>query len=177
MILQSLAGLPAFLVYFCTAIIAVVAYLFVYTRVTAHNEFDLIRANEPAAAIALGLSLLGFVLPLVSAIAHSANVWDCLIWALIALIMQIIVYFLVRVPVPKLSERIASGELAAAIWLGLSSLAASAPYTLMPSRNCEPSPNAASSSLQQSNTECSSRGSSSSSHGGSGGGSSRSSYY
>ena len=71
MILQSLAGLPAFLVYFCTAIIAVVAYLFVYTRVTAHNEFDLIRANEPAAAIALGLSLLGFVLPLVSAIAHS----------------------------------------------------------------------------------------------------------
>ena len=60
MILQSLAGLPAFLVYFCTAITAVVAYLFVYTRVTPHNEFELIRANEPAAAIALGLSLLGF---------------------------------------------------------------------------------------------------------------------
>ena len=88
------------------------AYPFVYTRVTAHNEFDLIRANEPAAAIALGLSLLGFVLPLVSAIAHSANVWDCLIWAAIALIVQIIVYYLVRVPVPKLSDRIASGELA-----------------------------------------------------------------
>jgi hypothetical protein len=49
----------------------------------------------------------------------------------------------------------------------------SAAYALMPSRNCEPSPNATSSS----NTECSSRGSSSSSHGGSGGGSSRSSYY
>jgi hypothetical protein len=53
----------------------------------------------------------------------------------------------------------------------------SAAYTLMPSRSCEPSPNAASSPLQQGNTECSSR-SSSSSHGGSGGGtSSRSSYY
>jgi hypothetical protein len=53
----------------------------------------------------------------------------------------------------------------------------SAAYTLMPSRSCEPSPNAASPSLQQGNTECSSR-SSSSSHGGSGGGSSsRSSYY
>ncbi len=90
------------------AIVAVVAYLFVYTRITPHNEFELIRANEPAAAIALGLSLLGFVLPLVSAIAHSANVWDCLIWASIALIVQIIVYFLVRVPVPKLSKRIAA---------------------------------------------------------------------
>jgi putative membrane protein len=79
MILQSLAGLPAFLVYFCTALIAVVAYLFVYTRVTPHDEFALIRANDPAAAIALGMSLLGFVLPVVSAVAHSANVWDCLI--------------------------------------------------------------------------------------------------
>ena len=74
MILQSLAGLPAFLVYFCTGVVAVMAYLFVYTRVTPHNEFQLIRDNDPAAAIALGLSLLGFVLPVVSAIAHSANV-------------------------------------------------------------------------------------------------------
>lgn len=124
MILQSLAGLPAFLVYFCTGLIAIVAYLFVYTRITAHNEFQLIRDDEPAAAIALGLSLLGFVAPLVSAIAHSANVLDCLIWATIALIVQIIVFFLVRVPVPNLSARIAAGELAPAIWLGLSSLAA-----------------------------------------------------
>ena len=53
-----------------------------------------------------------------------------------------------------------------------------AAYALMPNRNCEPSPNAASSSLQQGSTECSPRSSSSSSgSGGSGGGSSRSSYY
>src|SRR5664279_2969080 len=126
MILQSLAGLPAFLVYFCTALVAVVAYLFVYTRVTPHDEFQLIRDNDPAAAIALGLSLLGFVLPVVSAIAHSANVWDCLIWSVIALIVQIVVYYIVKIPVPNLSARIAAGELAAAIWLGLASLAAGA---------------------------------------------------
>jgi putative membrane protein len=126
MILQSLAGLPAFLVYFCTAIIAVVAYLLVYTRITPHDEFKLIRENDPAAAIALGLSLLGFVLPVVSAIAHSANIIDCLIWSLIALIVQILVYYVVKIPVPNLSAKIASGELAAAIWLGLASLAAGA---------------------------------------------------
>jgi len=126
MVLQSLAGLPAFLVYFCTALVAVSAYLFVYTRVTPHDEFLLIRENNPAAAIALGLSLLGFALPLVSAIAHSANVWDCLIWGVVALIVQIIVYYIVKIPVPNLSERIAGGELAAAIWLGLASLAAGA---------------------------------------------------
>jgi putative membrane protein len=126
MILQSLAGLPAFLVYFCTGVVAVKAYLFVYTRVTPHNEFQLIRDNDPAAAVALGLSLIGFVLPVVSAIAHSANVWDCLIWSVIALIVQIVVYFIVKIPVPNLSARIAAGEMASAIWLGLSSLAAGA---------------------------------------------------
>src|ERR1700755_2142872 len=124
MILQSLAGLPAFLVYFCTAIVCVVVYLFVYTRITPHDEFKLIRDNDPAAAIALGLSLVGFALPVVSAIAHSANVMDCLIWSAIALIVQVIVYYLVKIPVPDLSAKIAGGQMAPAIWLGLASLAA-----------------------------------------------------
>ena len=124
MILQSLAGLPAFLVYFCTALVAVVAYLFVYTRVTPHDEFRLIRENDPAAAIALGLSLLGFALPVVSAIAHSTNVWDCLIWSVIALIVQIIVYYIVKIPVPNLSQRIAADEMSSALFLGAASLAA-----------------------------------------------------
>ena len=126
MILQSLTGLPAFLVYFCTAIFAVVVYLFVYTRITPHDEFKLIRDNDPAAAVALGLSLLGFTLPVVSAIAHSANIVDCLIWSLIALIVQVVVYYVIKIPVPNLSAKIAAGELAPAIWLGLSSLAAGA---------------------------------------------------
>ena len=126
MILQSLTGLPAFLVYFCTAIFAVVVYLFVYTRITPHDEFKLIRDNDPAAAVALGLSLLGFTLPVVSAIAHSANVVDCLIWSLVALIVQVVVYYVIKIPVPNLSAKIAAGELAPAIWLGLSSLAAGA---------------------------------------------------
>lgn len=126
MVLQSLAGLPAFIVYFCTAIVAVTAYLFVYLRVTRHDEFQLIRNNVPGAAISLGLSLVGFSLPVVSAMTHASNVIDCLIWSTIALIVQIIVYFLARIPVPDLSDRIAKGELAPAIWLGLASLAAGA---------------------------------------------------
>jgi len=41
-------------------------------------------------------------------------------------VVQIIVYFIVKIPVPNLSQRIAAGDLAPAIWLGLSSLAAGA---------------------------------------------------
>jgi putative membrane protein len=122
MLIQSLSGLPAFVAYFCTAFIAVVIYLFIYTRVT-HDEFELIRKNVPGAAISLGLSLLGFCLPVASAIAHAANLLDCAVWSIIALIVQLIIFFVVRVPVPDLSRRIANGEIAPAIWLGLASLA------------------------------------------------------
>lgn len=57
---------------------------------------------------------------------HTVNVIDCLIWSVIALIVQITVYYIVKIPVPNLSARIAAGELAPAIWLGLSSVAAGA---------------------------------------------------
>jgi putative membrane protein len=126
MLLQSLAGLPAFLAYFCTAAVIVVLYLLIYMWVTPHDEFELIRKNVPGAAIALGLSLLGFALPVASAIAHAQNLLDCAVWSVIALAVQIIVYFVVRIPVPDLSRRIAAGDIAPAIWLGISSLAAGA---------------------------------------------------
>jgi|ERR1041385_7395385 putative membrane protein len=122
MLLQSLAGLPAFVAYFCTAFIAVIVYLFIYTRVT-HDEFELIRKNVPGAAVALGLSLLGFTLPVASAISHAQNLLECAVWSVVALIVQLIIFFVVRVPVPDLSRRIAGGEIAPAIWLGLASLA------------------------------------------------------
>jgi putative membrane protein len=124
MFLQSLTGLPAFLAYFCLAALACFAYLFVYTRVTPHDEFELIRKNVPGAALALGLSLLGFALPVASAVAHSADIFDCAIWSLIALCVQVLVLYAARIPVPDLSTRIAAGETGAALWLGLASLTA-----------------------------------------------------
>ena len=59
----TLVGLPAFLAYFCVSLIVVVGYLYLYTHLTPHDEFELIRKNVPGAAISLGLSLLGFSLP------------------------------------------------------------------------------------------------------------------
>jgi putative membrane protein len=124
MVVSSLAGLPAFLVYFCVSAAVVVAYLFIYTRITPHDEFALIRANDAAAAIALGMSLLGFALPVASAIAHAANIVDCAIWSVIALIVQIIAYYVAQIPDPDMSKRIAAGELASAVWLGMVSVTA-----------------------------------------------------
>jgi putative membrane protein len=120
----TLAGLPAFLAYFCVSLVIVVGYVYIYTLITPLDEFQLIRDNVPGAAISLGLSLLGFSLPVASAIAHAVNIVDCIIWSLIALCVQLVVFFIARIPVHDLSKRIAAGELAPAIWLGLASLAA-----------------------------------------------------
>ena len=124
MVMQSLEGLPAFVAYFCLTALAVIAFLLIYTRITPYNEFELIRKNGVGAAIALGLSLLGFALPLASAVAHAADLVDCAIWAVIALVVQLITFYAARIPVPDLSGRIAAGDLAPAIWLGLASLTA-----------------------------------------------------
>ncbi len=124
MVLQSLTGLPAFLAYLCVSIVAVVVYLWVYTRMTVHDEFALISKNVPGAAISLGMSLLGFALPVASAVAHAANIVDCAVWSLIAICVQVIAYYIARIPVPDLSARIAAGDTAAGIWLGLASLTA-----------------------------------------------------
>ena len=124
MVLQSLSGLPAFLVYFVCASALVAAYVFVYTWITAHDEFALLKANNTGAAISLGLSMIGFALPLTSSIAHSDGILDMAIWGVIALIVQVAVYYLARIPVPDLSQRIADGELAPAIWLGTASVTA-----------------------------------------------------
>ena len=121
---QSLSGLPAFLIYFVVASVLVAAYVYVYTLITAHNEFDLIAKDRPGAAIALGLSVIGFALPLTSSIAHSDGILDMAIWGVIAAIVQVAVYYLARIPVPDLSQRIAKGETAPAIWLGAASVAA-----------------------------------------------------
>jgi putative membrane protein len=96
-VVSSLSGLPAFLAYFCTSLVVTAGYLYSYTRITQHDEFELIAVNVPGAAVSLGLSLLGFAMPVASAIAHAANIVDCIIWSVIALIVQVIVYYLVRI--------------------------------------------------------------------------------
>ena len=120
----SIASLPYFLLYFGIAVALIALYLSVYSLATAHNEFDLIRQNVLSASVSLGLSLIGFALPLSSAIVHANTVLDLIMWGLVALAVQILVYWLVRLLVPNLSERIASGELSSALFLGAASVAA-----------------------------------------------------
>lgn len=113
MTLTTLNGIPAFLAYFAVAIALFVAFTVIYSWVTPHHEFELIRANNVSAALAFGGALIGFALPLSSAISHSLSLLDCVIWGLVALVVQVLTFLLLRVLVRQLPERITRGELAA----------------------------------------------------------------
>ena len=115
--------LPAFLSYMGTALVLTALYMVIYMWVTPHHETKLIRENNIAAALALVGSLVGFCMPLASAIANSISLVDCALWGLTALIVQIAIFYLVGLPIPKISERIERGDIAAGVWLGSASFA------------------------------------------------------
>jgi Predicted membrane protein len=124
MVFESINNLPDFLVDYLIALILVLVYIGVYTFITAHNEFALIRRDVAAASLSLGLSIVGFALPLSSAVVHARTWPDLVVWGLVAMIVQISAYWLVRLAMPNLSQRIANNEIAAALFLGAASLAA-----------------------------------------------------
>ena len=122
-LVESTNGLIAFLSYIGTAFLITFLYVVAYMWVTPHPEISLIRDNNLAAAIAFAGSLIGFCLPLANIIAGSVSLIDVAIWGGIALVVQILIYFLARLPMPNISERIENGELASGLWLGSASLA------------------------------------------------------
>ncbi len=125
MLLHSLQGLPAFAAYFVLAIALCAIYVVIYTRVTPFNEYDLIvRQHNASAGLALGMSLVGFAIPLASAIAHATSLLDCAVWGLVALLVQIVAYVLARLGHPAISTAIEQNALASALWLGFVSITA-----------------------------------------------------
>ncbi len=120
---DSLNELPWFLAYLATAVALTLVFCVIYAWVTPHAEITLIRENNLAASLAFAGSLIGFCMPLASAIANSAALVDFAVWGVIAIIVQIVIFYLVRLPIPKLSERIENGEVASGLWLGAASLA------------------------------------------------------
>lgn len=121
--LSSLSGIPAFLAYFALAVVLTLLFTRIYTWLTAHDEMALIRANNPAAAWAFGGALIGFALPLSSAITHSLSLLDCAVWGAAALIVQLLTFVVLRITLKQLSQRIEQGEIAAGIFSAATAIA------------------------------------------------------
>ncbi len=77
--------------FFLTAIAIVVLFLYLYAIVTPYDDYKLIfQENNSAAAIAFGGAVLGLCIPLYSALVSSVSYVDFIIWAIVAMVIQLL---------------------------------------------------------------------------------------
>ena len=113
------ASALAFLIAFVAAGLFTIVFKVIYQAATPYNERKLIRDGNVAAAITLGAALLGYILPLASALENTVSLVEFAAWAVLAGVIQIVTFTIVRVIVMRdLSDRVERGELAAAIYMG-----------------------------------------------------------
>ena len=117
-------GAFAFAIAFLTACLFTLAFKVLYQVVTPHRERELIRAGNTAAAITLGGAVLGYVIPLATALTQTHSLPEFAAWAALAGVIQIVTFLLVRqLAFRDLSARVERGEVAPALYLLTLSLA------------------------------------------------------
>jgi putative membrane protein len=121
-VFDSFAGFDDFLVYLAVALVLLAVFVAIYIRVTPYREIALIREGNMAASFSLSGSLLGFIVPLAAAVQHSVSLVDMAIWGLIAMIVQIAAFVVVKVLIPSITEDIPANKGAAGFFLGSLSL-------------------------------------------------------
>jgi putative membrane protein len=119
---SSIGGLPAFLTYLAASLALLALFIMIYIWITPYKELTLIREGNVAAAASLSGTILGFVIPLAHSVAQSVNLIDMALWGLIALVVQLLVFFTVTRLIPGIARDIPAGKVAPGILLGALSL-------------------------------------------------------
>lgn len=118
-----LSTLPNFLVYLGTGIALLAAFLCAYVWITPQHELPLIRQGNTSASIVFGGTVLGFALPLASAVAHSVNLVDLALWGAIACAVQAIASLILRLVIRDLRAHIEADRVSVAITMASLKLA------------------------------------------------------
>lgn len=96
--------------YFATAIGLFAAFVAIYGLVTPYRELKLIRQGNRTAAISMGGALIGFGLPLAGTLASSASVVDLAMWGAVALVAQLLVFFVANMALAGFREGVESDK-------------------------------------------------------------------
>jgi putative membrane protein len=119
---ESFAGLDDFAVYLVVSLAYLAVFVAIYIRITPYRELALIREGNMAASFSLSGAILGFIVPLASAIQHSVSLVDMAIWGLIAMAVQILAFVVVKVAIPSITRDIPENKGAQGFFLGSLSL-------------------------------------------------------
>lgn len=107
--------MPAFALYFLTGLTLIAVATAIFVRLTPFHEMRLIaEGNQAAAWVFLG-TVLGFSLPVASAIANSVLLTDMLSWTLLGLLVQYLAHLAIRALLPGFVQGIRNGIVAMGI--------------------------------------------------------------
>lgn len=112
---EFLTALLAFLAHLALAIVLSAIFLVAYVRTTPHQEHELIRKGNAAAALGLMGALVGFAIVLSRAIVISHGIGETLVWGGIGLVVQVAGHWALSRFLPRLYAAIEEGDMAAGV--------------------------------------------------------------
>lgn len=95
----------------------------IYISITPYHEIRLIRDGNTAAAWSLGGVMVGFALPMASAMAHSISLPDMALWSVVALAFQLLAFFAASLTLTDIRAGIEGDRTAYGVTLGALSVA------------------------------------------------------
>lgn len=126
-VVQSfLAGFPVLMLHSSVTLAMLVVGVLIYTALTPHKDFALVRQGNTAAAISLSGAIVGLALPLAASMAASVSVYDIVIWGVVTLVLQILAFRITDLLLRDLPRRIEAGEIGPALLLVAIKLAVAA---------------------------------------------------
>jgi putative membrane protein len=87
--------------YIGLAVVLLFIGIILFEVTTKNKEFELIKNGNKAAVYAFGGRILGLAIVLYSSISNSVNILDMVVWGSIAIVIQIIVFYLAELLTPK----------------------------------------------------------------------------
>lgn len=96
----------------------------IYQAITPYNERALIAEGNMAAAVALAGSMIGFALPMASALTVTVDRVEFVMWTVLAGVVQIVSFLIIRkFIVADVKGKIEAGNMATAIYLAATAIA------------------------------------------------------
>jgi putative membrane protein len=86
--------------YIGLAVVMLIIGIFFFEVTTKNKEFTLIKNGNKAAVYAFGGRILGLAIVLYASISNSVNMLDMVIWGSIAIIIQIVLFYLAELLTP-----------------------------------------------------------------------------
>lgn len=116
---SMLSSLPYFLAYFGSVILLAASFLTAYVAITPHKEFSLIRDGNTAAAFQLVGTFIGWTIPMAVVIGFSHHLIDMVVWGVVSLITQLLIFFVIsRILFRGIEARISDNCNASGLFVG-----------------------------------------------------------